>query len=217
MKNYIAFFDLDNTILNTSSGKLFVRYSFEKNVISFRELLLGLFIAVVNRMGLSDTEKTINKWAMKYKGTSESELIDFTRNWFQEMVVNHFRRGARDEINFHNRNGGKTVILSAATAYICNPVKDYLNMSDVLCTDLEVADGKLTGRIIGRYCYGEEKLLRAAEYCRLEGFQLERAYYYADSFSDLPVLERVMKPICVSPDRRLARIAQKRKWEIREW
>ena len=128
MKDYIGFFDLDNTILDSSSGKLFIKYSFDNGIIGLRELIFGIYIGFIHRMGLYDTEETIKKWAMKYRGTSERELIDFSNRWFQEVVVNHFREAAVREIDYHSSNGGKTVILSAATTYICNPTRDFLKM-----------------------------------------------------------------------------------------
>lgn len=217
MKEYIAFFDLDNTILDSSSGELFIKYSFDNNLIGLRELIFGIYIGFIHRIGLYDTEETIKKWAMKYRGTSEKELIDFSNRWFKEIVVNHFREAAIREIDYHSSNGGKTVMLSAATTYICNPARDFLKMDDVICTYLEVADDKLTGNIVGRYCYGDEKLKRAVEYCHKTGFNIDSAFYYADSFSDIPVLERVVNPVCINPDRKLKRVAKEREWDIREW
>ena len=217
MKNYIAFFDLDHTILNTSSGKLFIKHSFENNLISLREMLLGFFIGMVHKLGIYESEKIIKKWVMKYCGISEKGIIDYTNLWFNEAVIKHLRKSAIEEIKYHNSNGGKTVLLSASTPYICNPVKDYLDMDDVICSQLEVVDGKFTGRIIGRYCYKEEKLKRAIKFCDKHEVSIKQAYYYADSFADVPVLEYVAKPICISPDRRLRRMAKKRGWEIRKW
>jgi len=43
---------------------------------------------------------------------------------------------------------------------------------------------------------------------------LAAAVAYADSYCDLPLLERVAEPVAVRPDRRLRRIAEQRGWEI---
>jgi len=40
------------------------------------------------------------------------------------------------------------------------------------------------------------------------------SWAYADSYSDLPVLERVGHPIAVYPDNELATHAQEHRWEI---
>jgi phosphoserine phosphatase len=43
---------------------------------------------------------------------------------------------------------------------------------------------------------------------------LSASYFYTDSISDLPLLERVGHPVAVNPDPRLARLARKRGWPI---
>jgi phosphoserine phosphatase len=66
-------------------------------------------------------------------------------------------------------------------------------------------------------CYGEGKVERAALLARQQGFRLEESTFYSDSFTDLPLLERVREPVAVNPDLRLSRIAQKRGWRVETW
>jgi phosphoserine phosphatase len=46
------------------------------------------------------------------------------------------------------------------------------------------------------------------------GVDLRRSYFYTDSITDLPVLERVGEPRVVNPDLRLRRVAQRRGWPV---
>lgn len=50
----------------------------------------------------------------------------------------------------------------------------------------------------------------------LEGKQIDwsNSYAYADSFSDLPVLELVGNPVAVQPEPRLRTVARERKWKV---
>jgi phosphoserine phosphatase len=43
------------------------------------------------------------------------------------------------------------------------------------------------------------------------------AFYYADSIADLPVFESVGFPVCVTPEKKLEKIALKRRWKINIW
>jgi len=43
---------------------------------------------------------------------------------------------------------------------------------------------------------------------------LVSSYFYTDSISDLPLLERVAHPAAVNPDRKLRRLAQQCGWPI---
>jgi len=47
-----------------------------------------------------------------------------------------------------------------------------------------------------------------------EGLDLGRSYFYTDSITDLPVLERVGEPRVVNPDPRLRRAAARRGWPV---
>ena len=51
-------------------------------------------------------------------------------------------------------------------------------------------------------------MTQAKAYCETHGFSLENAYFYTDSYTDLPMLEAVKFPVVVSPDRRLERLAR---------
>jgi len=214
MNRYVVFFDLDHTLLNTSSGRLFVKYLFHNNLIGWEQLLQGLFVGFFHRFGLINAEKIITRWAMKCKGLSEKNMIEFSQKWFKDDVINYFRGYVVEEMNNHKKREGRVVILSAATPYICNPIKEYLEMDYVISTELEVMDGLFTGKLLGNFCYGMGKLKKAIEYCNSNGFEMEKAFYYADSFADIPVLERVGNPVCISPDKGLRKEAMKRGWQI---
>jgi HAD superfamily hydrolase (TIGR01490 family) len=214
MHTYVAFFDLDNTLLDTSSGRLFIDYSYSRNLISHRELVSGMFTVFIHRLGLWDTERVVRRWIMKYRGWPEKRLVDFSRQFFSDVVRDHFRRGVREALDFHRKRRGRTVILSASMMFICDPVREHFMIDDSLCSSLEVENGLLTGHLAGSYCYGVEKLRRAESYCRSNGFNLSDSFYYADSASDLPLLEKVGNPVCVSPVSSLRKHALKKGWAI---
>ena len=56
-----------------------------------------------------------------------------------------------------------------------------------------------------------------AQYAEAEGLELEESVSYADSASDLPMLEAVGHPVAVNPEAKLATIARKRGWHVEQW
>ena len=64
---------------------------------------------------------------------------------------------------------------------------------------------------------GEARAQILADYCAAEGLRLEESVAYADSTSDLPMLEAVGFPVAVNPETRLAAIARKRGWLVEHW
>ncbi len=217
MHRYVAFFDLDHTILDTSSARLYIRYLHDEGMIGKLDLTKGIFLSILHRFGFFATEEVIKKWVMKYRGLPERETLEHTILWFDKMVKPHIRISAFEEIRRHRENGARTVILSASTNYGCQPVREYLGMDDIITTKLEVRDGIFTGNLDGDYCYGPVKLKKAMEYCIRHNFDMEKAWYYGDALADMHIMERVGNPVCVTPDRKLRRLAKKRGWKIVEW
>jgi HAD superfamily phosphoserine phosphatase-like hydrolase len=64
-------------------------------------------------------------------------------------------------------------------------------VADVLCTALEHdAGGRMTGRLQGRNCYGEEKVRRIRAWLQDRAIPA-RTYAYGDTRGDLPMLHFV--------------------------
>ena len=211
---YVAFFDLDDTILNTSSGKLFIEYSFKNSMYSPLEILGGVAVGFAYSLGMVRTEEVIRKWAMKYKGWLEQDLVDFSDKLFDDVVKDHIRNEMVEEIETHKSAGARVVILSASTPYICRPVQRHLEMHDLLCTQLETSGKVLTGQLSGPYVYGPQKQHYAHKYCIDHGFEPAEAYYYGDSYADRFVLDHVGNAVCVFPDPRLEKIAVEKNWRV---
>src|SRR5882672_5142794 len=101
--------------------------------------------------------------------------------------------------------------------YAARPLADELGIDHVVATELEVHDGRFTGKPRYPLCYGEGKITRAEVLARSLGFTLAEATFYSDSATDLPLLERVRTPVAVNPDRRLSRVAARRGWTVERW
>jgi phosphoserine phosphatase len=54
-------------------------------------------------------------------------------------------------------------------------------------------------------------------YARQHSLELGESFAYADSLSDLPMLESVGTPVVVNPDARLSTIAAQRGWRVETW
>jgi len=216
MTKYVAFFDLDHTILNVSSGRIMFKGSRIHKLIGRKEIYEAIIMTILNRMGILSEESAIERSLRWYRGMS-GEMFKPTADYCAEKLKDEIRNAARKEVKFHQDRGAHTVILTASTAFLCDPIKMELQMDDIICTELEFLDDRFTWKMKGRYCFGTEKLVRARQYCKDKELNMEDAFYYADSIADLPVLEAVGVPVCVTPDRKLERIALKRRWKINMW
>jgi HAD superfamily hydrolase (TIGR01490 family) len=216
-KKYIVFFDLDQTITKTISGKELAKGAFRRGLLTRWDLVKAIVLSLLFRFNLKGQLKIIDDMVSWVKGIPEKTILDLCNEVFQEVLLPSVYSGARNEIEFHRSKNARVVILSSALSPICREMAKSLEMDDILCSDLEVINGYLTGRPVGHLCFGSEKAVRLNEYCRINNYTPSDAWCYGDSISDLMALEAVGNPVCVNPDVDLKKTAIKRGWKILNW
>ena len=75
----------------------------------------------------------------------------------------------------------------------------------------------MTGHLTNLPPIGEARALVLADYAAAHDLSLEESVAYADSASDLAMLEAVGFPVAVNPEARLAAIARRRGWHVEHW
>jgi HAD superfamily hydrolase (TIGR01490 family) len=214
---YVVFFDLDKTLTGTNSGYALVKTAYDKGLLKKKDLIGPLMMMLFYKAGIRPADSIITALGEKLKGTDYNEFTVLAAEAVTKYLLGSVFPAAILEISLHRKKNALTVILSSAVEGICNPFAGHLCIDRVLCTMMENNNGKLTGAPSGNYCYGEEKSRRLAEFCRENGFDTEKAFYYADSFSDIDALQIVGNPVCINPDRRLEKHAKKNGWPVRRW
>lgn len=191
-----------------------VRRAHHTGLMRTRDLLFGVYMVILYKLEWRDTHKIINAMAQWMKGVSLKEFEQFAAEVVQKDLIPEIRTELIEEIAHHKANGARNVMLSAAMAQVCEPISEYLDLDDVICSHLEIKGDKFTGKPLGKLNFQEEKLVRMLGYSEGYPCDLQKVYYYADSISDVPVLEKIGYPICVGPDRHLARLARKEGWRV---
>lgn len=216
-KNYIAFFDLDRTIISLNSGSMLVRQAYKKRLMTSGNLINAILQYYLYKFNLRDTNLIITNMGGWLKGIPAADIEQLSQEVFDKYLRNSIRPEIIKEIDLHKNQNARTVILSSAISFVCKPVAVHLGIDDLICTTMETEAGILTGRPVGNFCFEDEKRIRLLSYCEKYHCDNADAWYYADSIADLPVLEVVGHPLCVSPDRKLERIANTRRWNIHYW
>lgn len=85
--------------------------------------------------------------------------------------------------------GYKTAILSGGFTYFGNYLKSKLDVDYVFANELEVADGKLTGRHVGEIMDGEKKAEMLKLLAFKEDLHLEQVIAVGDGSNDLPMIQ----------------------------
>lgn len=216
-KGCLAFFDLDGTITGAVSGTALARRAWKKGLMSRSNLVRALLLSAEYKLGIKDPVKAVYQMASWVKGLPAEELETLCSEVFDQIVLPMVFPEAREEIRMHMTRNTKTIILSSSLVQICSKTAITLGMDDIICSEMEVSGGILTGNPAGKLCFGDEKLVRLKKYCEINNTDPGDCWYYADALADLPVLEVVGFPVCVNPDRKLAYEAGKKGWKIIYW
>lgn len=210
-----ALFDMDKTLLNTSSGQLYARYLYRQGSMSRSEVLRVAWWGILSRIGLLDMMSLLPRLLAGSTGDDEQQMRATCDRWFAADVLPHLTALGEQRVRRHREQGDVVAIVSASTQYVVRPLADYLGIpGQYVCTHLESRDGRLTGRLVPPACFGPGKVVWAERFAAEHGVDLAASAFYTDSISDLPLLERVGRPVAVNPDPRLRRLAQKQGWPV---
>lgn len=96
--------------------------------------------------------------------------------------------GAEHLIDTLKSLGYKTAILSGGFTYFARFLQQRLGIDYVYANELDIVDGKLTGKVVGDIVDGDRKALLLKELAVREGLQLEQVIAVGDGANDLPML-----------------------------
>jgi HAD superfamily hydrolase (TIGR01490 family) len=218
MAGSIAFFDLDRTLIDVNSGLLWARHERRQGHISRRQMTQAIFWTALYHASFIDMELAVSRALGHYRGVAAAELDRRTRAWFDREVAARLRPRAAARVAEHRRRGDLLVILTNSSDYEARAAAERWEFDDYLANRFPLDDsGRLTGAFERPLCYGAGKVARAEVWAKSRGVSLADCSFYTDSYSDLPMLERVGKPRVVSPDPRLWIAARRRGWPVLAW
>jgi HAD superfamily hydrolase (TIGR01490 family) len=209
-----AFFDLDGTLTARNSAPLYMRHLRDTGQARRRDLARTLYYVGRYKLGLLDIERAVAVSLSWIRGRDEAAVRADCDAWYAGSVRPFVYPAMRATVEAHRRAGHVPVILTSATRYLAGPLAADLGIEHVLVTQLLVANGRFTGEVVRPVCYGEGKIHWAERLAEELGTELGRSWFYTDSITDLPLLERVGEPRVVNPDPRLGRVAGRRGWPI---
>ncbi|WP_047863938.1 HAD-IB family hydrolase [Rubrobacter aplysinae] len=213
-----AIFDVDGTMLRSNVVVSYAMLRMQEMPRALRPVWMLQFLArVPYYWGLDQLSRAhFNRAFYKnYAGWTPERARRLAKGRFAEHTLEKMYPEALENLREHHRQGHRVVILSGALDFVLEPLGDLAD--DVLCASLKQEDGVYTGEISGPPVAGDARARMLASFARKQGIDLSRSYAYADSISDLPMMEAVGNPVAVNPDRRLAAAARGKGWEVRRW
>ena len=210
-----AIFDLDGTVIDCSSERRFLLYLFRTGLIGWRDLLRWSTVAV-GRLHKG------TKFAMRanrsyLRGHGERALAEAARDFYEVELKARVAESALVCAAEHEARGDAIVLLSGSLTVLAEPFRSLLNAAAVVASDLASVEGRMTGALSNLHPVSVGKVAHARVLAGTRGFSLNETSAYADSGSDIPLLEQVGAPFAVNPDSALERHARAHGWEILDW
>jgi HAD superfamily hydrolase (TIGR01490 family) len=217
MPRVAAFFDMDHTLLRCNSGTLWIRFLRRRGEISLWKLLRAMSWIARYKLSLIDLEAVTKIATLDVRGDDEQAMREKALLFFRSEVVQQVSPLARAALEHHREEGHMLAILSSSSPYVTEPLAEHLGIEHVLCTRPVVENGRFLGTHVPPACAGAGKVHWAERFAGERDVDLAASYFYTDSYSDLPMLERVGQPRVVNPDARLRRHARRAGWSTAEW
>ena len=177
----LALFDFDGTISFGDTFTPFLHFAVEpKRKAAGRVVLIPLIVGY--KLGIvSQSAARARVAAFGFRGRREADVRLAGSNYARDVLPRTIRPQALKRINWHKAQGDVVVVVSASLDVYLAEWCRGLGL-DVICTELEVRDGTLTGRYRDGDCTGKEKARRILEKYNIRDYPI--VYAYGDTTED---------------------------------
>lgn len=216
MKQNLALFDLDNTLLAGDSD-----YNWSLFLIG-EGLLDAEQHKARNEQFYEDYKNgTLDIYAFlqfQLKPLSQHPkafLDELHKKYMSNVIRPMMTQKAQDLVNQHKANGDLCMVITATNSFVTQPIAAAYGIEHLIGTDPEMVDGQFTGGVSGTPSFQQGKVTRLNEWLAARGQTLaefETSYFYSDSHNDLPLMKLVTHPVAVDADATLTAYASEHGW-----
>ncbi len=211
----LALFDLDHTLIDGDSEVLWGEFLGERGWVEpqeYRREALRFFD--LYKSGRLDMNEFLDFQLHFLAQHPMDTLLRLRAEYVREKVEPVLLPKARAVIADHRDRGHTTIIITASSRFITEPLADLYRVDHLIATEPEIVDGRYTGRATGVPSYAAGKVTRLEQWMAVHGGTLAGSWFYSDSHNDLPLLRRVDNPVAVHPDPVLAAEAAQCGWQV---
>jgi HAD superfamily hydrolase (TIGR01490 family) len=186
VKKGIAFFDFEGTITKKDTLLEFIKFT-KGSFGCYLGFLLNLPYLFAYKLKIISNQSAKEKvLRFFFHGIAIEEFNRRCQEFAEQVVPKLVRTKALDEIERLKAMDVKVVVVSASPENWIEQWTKRLGL-ELIASRLEVSGGKVTGKILGKNCHGDEKVVRIKEVYDLTKYNIIAAY--GDSGGDKPMLE----------------------------
>lgn len=218
-KRHVVAFDLENTLIASNVVESYSwlatrrldtpeRVRYVLNTLREAPTLL--------KLDRTDRGDFLRYFYRRYEDAPVEQIEQDARELLTQVILTKsFPAGLR-RVREHRAAGHRTILITGALSFAVEGLRPLFD--EIVAAEMSVRpNGTYSGEMKQVPPTGETRAQILADYCDAEGLKLEESVAYADSTSDLPLLEAVGFPVAVNPETRLAAIARKRGWLVEHW
>jgi HAD superfamily hydrolase (TIGR01490 family) len=208
----LALFDLDRTLLDGDSDLLW------SEVLGQRGILDVERVRAFHReyhAGTLDLDAFLAFQLAPLAREDRVSLDAWRCEWLERCILPRIGDGSRALVRQHVARGHEVALVTATNAWLTPPIAEHLGIPNLIATEPEVDRDRFTGRVAGVPCFRAGKITRLCAWLASRGLAWEdvaESWFYSNSHNDLPLLEKVLHPVAVNADARLAALARQRGW-----
>lgn len=215
----LAVFDLEHTLVASNVVSSYVWLAAhgathpEKLKLAARVLKDLPKLIAMERRDRGEFLRTFYREA--YEGKLQAEIEKRVQDLFDlYLAPRMFPEGIR-RVRAHRAAGHTTLLVTGALDWLVAPLLPLFD--GLIAARMETRDGVLTGRLLEIPPTAEVRANSVRQWANQRNIDLSETVAYADSASDLALLDLVGFPMVVNPDQRLALIAKRRGWPVEQW
>jgi putative phosphoserine phosphatase/1-acylglycerol-3-phosphate O-acyltransferase len=209
-----AVFDYDGTLIDGFSGLSFVRERFRRRQLSPTEAA-KIAQAAIRGVRTPEEFSDFLDWSLQaYAGRDVAELSAIGQDVLDDDIAGRLRPETWALLETHRVKGHTLVLASSGTSLQLEAIAAATGVEHVVCTRLEVVEGRMTGRVDGQPPWGPFKAAQVLALLADLGVALADGFAYSDGDEDIPLLAAVAHPAAISPRPALRREARRQRWPV---
>lgn len=219
----VAFFDIDGTLTSENVWKGLMSYFKTHRIrrwVHFLFMFVHYPIYFLFLIGLVDEDSFRSLWTKNlpwyFRGYSAESAEDIWRWVTDSYLKPYWREDILAIARKHKEHGDFVVLVSGGPLPLVAYIARKIGADVAVGTRVEIVDGIYTGKSILPVCIGIHKrslALQALEERQI-AVDLSKSYAYADSKTDIPLLEMAGNPVAVYPRKELEEYALTKNWTI---
>ena len=217
----VAFFDVDNTLMQGSSLFFLSRGMYQRGFFNRRDIFAFLLANLRYQLTGKENKEAILRVQQAacdfIRGHKVSELETLASDVYDRYVSPALWQGTIEIAHDHLNAGEEVWLITASPSEMADLIAKRLGFTGALGTVAQVEDGIYTGQLVGNLLHGQEKAVAVNALAKSEGIDLKNSYAYSDSHHDIPLLEAVGKPRVINPDTPLQVRALRDHWPIHDF